>query len=111
MKQFPIQPPIIVNETGAIDVFDSVEAAERYLEPIDVAKNRFVAFDSEGRLLRLTATSLRVTIEAAEDPPQHVEDARQLLIKLLGDVGVTEANVSEKSLADLVEIGLKYTTR
>lgn len=111
MKQLAIEPPIIVDETGPIYVFQSVEAAERYLEPIDVAKNRYVAFDSQGRLLRLQATSPRVTIEAAEEYPNHAETLRQLLVKFLKDMGLPEVDVIEKSLPELVESSLKYHTR
>ena len=46
-----IKPPIIVDESGDTDVFETIEYAERYLEPIDVEEERFVAFDSTGRLL------------------------------------------------------------
>ena len=36
-----------VHDPGDIDVFDSIESAERYLESIDVEENiRLVAFDS-----------------------------------------------------------------
>ena len=34
-----MKPPIIVDDHGDVSVFDSVEKAERYLEPMD-AKNR-----------------------------------------------------------------------
>jgi hypothetical protein len=32
----PLKPPLIVNERGDIDIFESINAAERYLEPDDV---------------------------------------------------------------------------
>lgn len=82
-----INPPIIVDESGATDVFESIEYAERYLEPVDVEDNRYVAFDSTGRLLRLIATFPGVTIEAAEEAPNHAEVVRELLIRFLKNCG------------------------
>lgn len=111
MKKLSIEPPIIVDETGPIYVFRSVEAAEKYLEPIDVANNRYVAFDSQGRLLRLQATEPRVTIEAAEEYPTHAEALRLLLVEFLKDMGLPEVDVIDKSLPELVESSLQYHTR
>ena len=61
-----MKPPIIVYENGDVSVFASVEDAEISLEPPDVESNRYVAYDSEGRLLRLIPTSPRIKIKSAE---------------------------------------------
>jgi hypothetical protein len=107
-----IKPPIIVHDPGDIDVFDSIESAERYLEPIDVEENiLLVAFDSVGRLLRLLPTTPRVTIEAAEEVPNHAEQVRELLIKFLKDCRSTEPNLSSLTLAELVQKSLAFKTR
>ena len=106
-----IKPPIIVDETGPIYVFESIEYAERYLEPIDVEDNRYVAFDSAGRLLRLTATPQSVNIEAAEEIPNHGEVARELLIKFLKDCGSTDPQLSSFSLEELARRSLAFATR
>ena len=103
-----IEPPVIVDETGPIYVFESVEAAELGLEPIDVVDNRYLAFVSVGRLLRLIPTTPRITIEAAEEVPNHAERLRELLIKFLKDCRVTDSNLSDLSLPELVQKSLAF---
>ena len=110
MKQW-IKPPVIVDETGDIDVFESVEAAEIYLEPIDVENDRFVAFDSVGRLLRLLPTTPRVTIESAEEFPNHAGRLRELLIQFLKDCGSTDPDVSKLEVPELVQKSLAFKTK
>jgi competence transcription factor ComK len=51
-----MKPPIIVDEKGPVYIFETLRDAELYLEPIDVKNNRYVAYDSESRWLRLRAT-------------------------------------------------------
>jgi hypothetical protein len=111
MQRTRIQPPIIIDETGDIDVFGSIEGTEMYLEPDDVEKERFVAYDSEGRLLRLIPTTPRITIECAEWTPSHAGDVRRLLVKFLEDIGIANDKLREKSLQELVAAALKHKTR
>ena len=106
-----IKPPIIVDETGYITVFETIEYAERYLEPIDVEEERFVAFDSTGRLLRLTATPRSVHIEAAEEVPNHGDVVRELLIKFLHGCRVNDPQLSSLSLEELARRSLAFATR
>jgi hypothetical protein len=44
-------PPVIANEHGDVSFFRSLEDAERYLEPIDVAQGEYVMYDGSGRRL------------------------------------------------------------
>jgi len=106
-----IKPPIIVEESGDTEVFESIEYAERYLEPIDVEEERYVAFDSTGRLLRLTATPQSVTIEAAEEVPNHGEVVRELLIRFLKHCGSSDPDLSSLSLEELARKSLAFATR
>jgi hypothetical protein len=106
-----IEPPVIVDEKGPIYIFESVETAERYLEPIDVEENRYVAFDSVGRLLRIIPTTPVVTIEAAEELSNHAARVRELLIKLLQDCGSTDPKLSNLTLPELVQRSLAFKTR
>jgi hypothetical protein len=48
-----MRPPIIIDEHGDITLFPSVETAARYVEPMDVRNNEYVAYDSAGFLLQL----------------------------------------------------------
>ena len=106
-----IKPPIIVDESGDTCVFESLFYAERYLEPIDVEDNVYVAFDSVGRLLRLLPTTPNITIEAAEEVPNHAERVRELLIKFLENCRSTEPNLTSLTLAELAQKSLAYKTR
>jgi len=106
-----IEPPIILDESGDTGVFDSIESAELDMEPIDVEDNRYVAFDSVGRLLRILPTTPRVTLEAAEEFPNHAEQVRALLIKFLGDCGSTDPNLPTLTLEQLVQRSLPFKCR
>jgi hypothetical protein len=106
-----MKTPIFINEMGDISVFDSVEDAERYLEPIDVANNEYVGYDSEGRLLQLTVTDAnRVSIRSSEPIPKHAVELRESLIWFLSYVGVSERWLSSAPLRELVERMLEYKT-
>ncbi len=108
MHEFPLVPPIIVDESGDVDVFESVQYAESYLEAIDVEKRRFVAYDKEGRLLELLPTSTRITIRSAEEQPNHADDLKNLLLKFLSRVGVSSDWLAEASLEELVNKSLEF---
>jgi hypothetical protein len=106
-----INPPIIVDEQGTAMIFESTEDAERYLEPIDVRNNEYVAYDSEGRLLRLIPTTPHITIESAELEPRHSNEVRELLENLLAYTGVAVDTLRRESLQNLVLKSLEYKTR
>ncbi len=106
-----MKPPIIVDEDGPVYIFEALRDAELYLEPIDVKNSRYVAYDSEGRLLRLLPTEPRITIETAEAVPTHTSELREALIGYLGYVGVTQEWLATASLQELVKKGLDYKTK
>lgn len=106
MERIPITPPIVVTEPGDAVVFKSVEAAEGYVEHYDV--DDLVAYDSEGRLLRLLPTTPRITIEAAEWIPNHVEQAREVLLRFLDAVGESGEILRTLPLDQLFAIAVKY---
>jgi len=108
MSSTLIHPPIIVSEGGDVDVFESIEDAEKYLEPIDVKAGRFKAFDCEGRSLLLHPTTPRVSIDAEEETPTHEEELTLLLRRFLRQVGTTDAQLESASLAELVEKSVPY---
>lgn len=109
-----MQPPIIVDETGALMVFDSPRAAERYLEWIDVEDGRFRAWDSEGRPLVLSVVERpekglfrtrmvkAVVLEQESDVPTHAEKLRAVLADALNRVEKQPAS-SEMGLPELIE--------
>src|SRR5690348_16022332 len=106
MERILIKPPILVTEPGDADIFNSVEAAERYVEHYDVGD--LVAYDSEGRLLRLLPTTPRITIEAAESVPNHIEQTREVLLQFLHAVGESDETLRDRSLNDLFAVAVRY---
>jgi hypothetical protein len=105
-----LKPPIIIDESGDTDIFESVGNAERYLEPIDVENNMYTGYDSEGRLLALIPTHPRVTITYAEQEPTHKNHLRKILVDFLMQLNFSENDLTDKSLQELIEISLKYKT-
>ncbi len=103
-----IKPPIIVDAHGDPIILGSVEDAEAHLEAIDVENDEYVAYDSEGRILRLIPTSPRITIESAEQEPQHAEELRAVLVSLLTYTGESADWLKQASLQELVDRALEY---
>lgn len=46
--------PILISSGGDVLSFDTVEAAQEYLEPVDVMNDEHLAFDAEGQALHLS---------------------------------------------------------
>lgn len=46
-----MKAPIFICDNGDVSIFESVEYAEQYLEPIDVLNEDFTVYDCEGMLL------------------------------------------------------------
>lgn len=106
-----VKAPIIVDENGDVNIFESIEDAERYLEPTDVENNEYTAYDSQGRLLRLIATHPRITIESAELEPSHISQLHTILQRFLAYMGLSEAYLRNASSTELIKRLLEYKTR
>lgn len=108
-----MKPPLIVQSVRSPEdvlVFSSVDGAERYLEPIDVLGEEYIAYDSEGRRLRLTAPNAvdRITIGLAELAPRHSDELRATLIRLLSCSGKEVDDLQQMTLPDLVQRACRY---
>lgn len=57
-----MQLPIIVSEDSNIMMFSSAEEALLYLEPKDVEKGKYVAYDAQGSSLLLAVTKVRQSL-------------------------------------------------
>jgi hypothetical protein len=104
-------PPIIVDNFGDTIVFETVRAAESYLEPVDVQNSEYVGYDSEGHALRfsLNSNTDHVVITAQEGAPTAVEALRKILIDLLTfATGSPRHQLEQMSVADLVTRSLAY---
>ena len=92
-----IKPPIIIDARGALLVFNSIAQALRELAPQDVREGKFpVAYDAEGRLLRVEVqvrerkilgiwreVREEVQIVAYEHIPTHELALRELLLRFI----------------------------
>jgi hypothetical protein len=108
--------PIFVIEGFDVSIYASVEDAERHLESPDILDNRYVAYDSEGRLLILKAprpktrkffgiqsvTVDKINISCDESQPLHSEALKKELKELLKHFGVSPAWLEKAPLKDLV---------
>lgn len=103
-----MKTPIIVDEHGSLIIFRTIYYAENYLEPIDVKNNEYIAYDSEGRLLKLLPTEPLITILDDESVPTHQEILKTKLMGFLVKTGLLQDNVIECSLEELVSRSLEY---
>jgi len=92
-----IRPPIIIDAQGALLVFNSLSRAQRELTPLEVREGRYpVAYDAEGRLLRIEVRMRErrilgiwrevreeVQIIAYEHIPTHELALRELLLRFI----------------------------
>lgn len=108
-----MKAPIIVDENGSVDAFQTVESAERYLEAIDIKNEEYQIYDSEGRLLKGEFSDLwgPVTLRAVEDEPSHQAELIEALRQSLEHRGEDPNWLAQASLGELVErIASKYPT-
>jgi hypothetical protein len=111
---FQMKAPIIVNEHGNVSIFESVEYAEQYLEPIDVTNEEYVVYDSEGHLLQLAVSQKELPsifcgielIDAVRISPVgsgsgSSSELRKLLIKFFRE---TKTGVEKSDLLSLREL-------
>lgn len=121
-----MKAPIIIDNSGDLLIFSSIEQAQQYLEPIDVHNKEYIAYDSEGRLLKLNVTreksDLRrlptfadsgehITLQPAESEPLHAAELQSKLIQYFAQVGEARKWLRNATLAELVQKGVeKYVT-
>ena len=109
-----MKPPIIADDHGDISVFNTVEDAEREIEPDDVRAGTYTLYDSEGRLLetglrqptalwrRLLFPAEQTVIREAEREHTHREQLHEALADFLARVGLDERWISKASLEELI---------
>lgn len=114
-----MKPPIFIENNGDITVFASLQAAENWVEPIDVRNNEYEAFDSEGRRLRLEVQKREgflkvgheyVQVTEVESEPAHAADLRERLQTFLKAVGEPDVDPAA-SLSHLVKATSRFATR
>lgn len=97
-------------------LFNSVERAERYLEPIDVKAGEYIGFNSNAHPLAISmygreASSShkwpeRVIIRIDDSKPRQESELRKVLVGILEYLYVYPSQ--DVSLDDLIALALKY---
>ena len=98
-------PPIFVVDEDDVIVYESLEVD---LEPLDVKAGGLVAYDAEGRFLRLEVNRGAVTVSVAEEKPTHARELESTLRKFLKASGEPLADDSTCDLECLVNACRKY---
>ncbi len=78
-----IIPPVIVDDHGAIETYESVEAAALDVEAIDVLNNEYLFYDSTGRLLQPIVRGQNVSLIPTQSMVESIQDFRNKLIRIL----------------------------
>jgi hypothetical protein len=100
--------PIFVAEGLDIRIFQSIEDAERSLEPWWVEENLGKVYDAQGRLLRLQTGDKRVRILSWEAEPAHAGELKALLREFLKATNNSERFAQHCDLPCLVEACQKF---
>jgi len=93
-------------------IFASKADAESYLEAIDVANGEYVAYDSEGRLLKLIpAWPHSATIMDGESEPTHNNELHDALSGFFLQLDLPSNWVKQASLEQMIEKAREYQTK
>ena len=107
-----MEPPIILDNFGDVLIFENVEDALSYVEPIDVSNGEYVGYDSMGRRLELTVFKGKVIIEPSEIEPTHAGELHAILVGFFTTgVGLSPDWLARASLDELVAAGRNHLTR
>ncbi len=98
-----VAPVFVIEGLDDVYVYGSVEEAALSLEPWWVLENLGVAYDAEGRLLRLAVDKHNVVISPGDPTPLHASDLESSLRSYLQSIGETLGDDPEASLVDLVK--------
>lgn len=111
-----MKTPIFVYQPNDLCVFESIKAAESYIEPIDVENREYVYYDAEGAVLQAKVVRDLVGIEKTkiyEEPVHRHEpsELRKILIDFLIAVGRSKSDLEIMELKNLVSTSQKYSTK
>ena len=113
-----MKPPFIVDDSGDLSIFETLEEAERYLEPNDVEPGKCLAYDSEGCCFEGFDESKwfrhRVRLRPREGQPTHAPELlRDQLLYVLGGLETKETHEQLASLPlhELVAVAVEHLVR
>ena len=105
------KPPIIVNEKGDVELYETIPDAEVALEPIDVENDEFTIFDSDGLVIVPRVAADRIHVELRDSSPQEFEPdqlqatLRRFLSQLDEELtGASEDEIWRSRLPALIEM-------
>jgi hypothetical protein len=112
-----MKPPIVVDARSELLFFRTADAAQGYVEEIDIENGEYGdCWDSEGRLLRLEievreerilgmlkTKFQRPVLRELESEPTHRDQLRAALIAFLERLGAHEGDLSRETLAAVLE--------
>jgi hypothetical protein len=110
-----MKEPIFIFEGEDFGCYENLQDASRSLEAIDVINDIFRAYDSEGKLLKLSAKDKfdTVDISLAEDTPSHQIELKKKLIlalKYYHEIGKLDSIdwLGDATLNDVVKEIVKF---
>ena len=99
-----MRPPIIVDEHGDVQVFESSAHAEIALEAVDVRNDEYTVYDSRGRLLTISAIDKgdTVRITSGNQSLCHRGELKKVLSSFLKRTGDSH-EVESMTLKQLID--------
>jgi hypothetical protein len=110
-----MKPPIFVFEPNDLTIFESVENAERYIEPPEVRDGSLFFYDSEGRVLEGSVYKDSRGIELCRISEgkecKFVPDTlREVISSSLELLGYSREDLDRMDLSRLADESLKFKT-
>jgi hypothetical protein len=105
-----MRPPIFADYKGDLCIFESVAAAERYIEPIDAQNQECAVFDADGRILAVFPDAPTTKIMAPEPPRFDADHLAECLRRFLAAVGHSATDL-HMPLPRLVELARSHAER
>ena len=107
--------PIIADNFGDVLVFESVEKAETYMEPVDIRNGEYVIYDAEGYLLKPSIVKVskwreRVVLSRDKDNQHDGLRLKNTLIQFLSQVAVADQPLEQLTLNQLVAMIERFKT-
>ena len=107
--------PLIIDEHGDVNIYNSIKSAELYLEAIDVKNNEYIAYDANGLLLNLKVIAQNETLvesvkieEGELSKPEHLKN---VLINFLEALNTSvPPNIELSNLIDICVSKVGYTS-
>ena len=104
-------PVIVVDKKGVdIGIYKEIKDVEQHLEAIHVKNDEYIAYDAEGRLLKLETDGRYIKVLATEEDPMHAAELEASLREYLIAVKDPLAKELTCDLPCLVNLATKYAS-